>query len=146
MASFTVHRWPDLAHGLAETRRVTRGQIVILTCLPDAVQRFWLNDYAPKVLANEARRYSSPDTISAALGERVRVEPVPIPFNRRDGFNEAYYGRPKTQLDPGARQANSAWSFVPAGLAASYVGALSKTLSFGKWDAAHGSLRNLPRL
>lgn len=144
MASFTVHQWTDLARGLAETRRVTRGPIVILTCLPAAVQRFWLNDYAPDVLATEARRYPSPDAISAALGERVRVEPVPIPFNCRDGFNEAYYGRPETLLDPGARQANSAWSFVPADIAARYVEALAEALSSGAWDATHGSLRNLP--
>ncbi|MBK4216702.1 methyltransferase domain-containing protein [Paracoccus caeni] len=144
MASFTVHQWTDLARGLGETRRVTRGPIVILTCLPDAVQRFWLNDYAPEVLATEARRYPSPDTIAAALGERVRVEPVPIPFDCRDGFNEAYFGRPETLLDPGARQANSAWSFVPADLAACYVDALSEALCSGSWDAAYGSLRNQP--
>jgi len=54
MATFTVHQWADLARGLAEMRRVTRGPVVILTCDPTLVQHFWLNDYAPEVLAAEA--------------------------------------------------------------------------------------------
>ncbi len=38
-------------------RRVSRGPVVILTCDPAQVQDFWLNAYAPGVLAAEARRY-----------------------------------------------------------------------------------------
>ncbi|MFD9428522.1 MULTISPECIES: hypothetical protein [unclassified Streptomyces] len=37
---------------------------------------------------------------------------VPIPLDCTDGFDEAYYGRPEMLLDPAARQACSAWSFV----------------------------------
>ena len=48
--------------------RVTRGPVVILTCDPDLVQRFWLNDYAPLVLSTEARRYQKLPAIAAALG------------------------------------------------------------------------------
>jgi ubiquinone/menaquinone biosynthesis C-methylase UbiE len=44
MATFTVHQWSTLEAGLAEMRRVTRGPVVILTCDPSLVQRFWLND------------------------------------------------------------------------------------------------------
>ena len=51
MATFTVHQWSDLERGLAGMRRVTRGPVVILTCDPALVQAFWLNDYAPDVLA-----------------------------------------------------------------------------------------------
>ncbi len=54
MATFTVHQWPDLAAGLAEMRRVTRGSIIILSCDPDELNRFWLDDYAPEVITVEA--------------------------------------------------------------------------------------------
>jgi hypothetical protein len=43
---------------------------------------------------------------------RTEVTPVPVPLDCTDGFGEAYYGRPEALLDPGARRANSAWSFV----------------------------------
>lgn len=67
MATFTVHQWADLEAGLAEMRRVTRGPVVILTCDPDLVQRFWLSAYAPDVLATEVRRYPSLGRIGTAL-------------------------------------------------------------------------------
>ncbi|KYC38903.1 hypothetical protein WA1_33360 [Scytonema hofmannii PCC 7110] len=57
MATFTVHQGSDLDAGLHQMRRVTKGPIVVLSCDPDLVQQFWLNAYAPDVLAAEARRY-----------------------------------------------------------------------------------------
>ncbi len=56
MATFTVHQWRDLRAGLEEMRRVTRDAVVILTCDPDELDRFWLNSYAPEAIAVEARR------------------------------------------------------------------------------------------
>lgn len=144
MASFTVHQWRDLARGLSELRRVTRGPIVILSCDPDRVQDFWLNDYAPAVLAAEARRYPSLRTIAATLGPKTEARPVPIPLMCRDGFNEAYYGRPEMLLVDGARQANSAWSFVSQETAATYVTALKEALHTGDWDRLHAGLRSQP--
>jgi SAM-dependent methyltransferase len=102
MATFTVHQWPDLNAGLAEMRRVTRGTIVILTCDPDELDRFWLDAYAPEVIAVEARRYPRIETIVAASGRNTEVIPVPIPLDCTDGFGEAYYGRPECLLDPRA--------------------------------------------
>lgn len=95
MATFTIHQWTDLAGGLGEMRRVTRGPVVILTCDPLEVEAFWLNDYAPEVLATEARRYPAFDAIAEGLGTPVERFVVPIPFDCRDGFNEAYYGVPR---------------------------------------------------
>lgn len=94
MATFTVHQWSDLDAGLAEMRRVTRGPVVIMSCDPDLVRRFWLDEYAPDVLAAEARRYPALQRIAAALGGHAVVRDIPIPLDCADGFNEAYYGRP----------------------------------------------------
>ena len=142
MATFTIHQWPDLSAGLTEVRRVTRGPIVILTCQPEAVERFWLNDYAPEVLATEARRYPSMQAIAAALPtDRLEVTAVPIPLDCVDGFNEAYYGRPERLLDGGARQANSAWSFVDEAVVRRFEERLSSDLQSGRWDEKYGQLR-----
>jgi hypothetical protein len=144
MAIFTVHQWSDLAAGLRELRRVTSGPVVIMSCDPQAVEEFWLNDYAPMVLATEARRYPSMMSIAAVLGGTHEIIPVPIPFDCRDGFNEAYYGRPERLLEPGARTACSAWSFVARELAATYVDKLRAALADGSWDRAYGYLRSEP--
>ena len=111
MALFSVHQWSDLEAGLREMRRVTRGRVVILSADPALLQQFWLNEYAPKVLAAEARRCPSLKRIGAALADPVTSIAVPIPLHCKDGFNEAYYGRPERFLDDGPRLACSAWSF-----------------------------------
>jgi SAM-dependent methyltransferase len=141
MATFTVHQWTDLAAGLGEMRRVTKGPVVILSCDPLLVQRFWLNDYAPDVLAAEARRYPPLDRMGKLLGGRIDVLPVPIPLSCSDGFNEAYYGRPEQFLDDGARLACSAWSFVSPTVAAGYIDHLHRDLKSGSWDRQYGHLR-----
>jgi SAM-dependent methyltransferase len=144
MAIFSVHQWSDLAAGLAEMRRVTRGTVVILTCDPLRVQRFWLDDYAPGVLAAETRRYPALDQIGGLLGGRVEILPIPIPFTCKDGFNEAYYGRPEKLLEDGARLACSAWSFVEPETSHDYVEHLRRDLENGAWDDSRKGLRTQP--
>lgn len=144
MATFTVHQWPDLAAGLIEMRRVTRGPVIVLTCDPAELDRFWLVSYAPAVIAVEARRYPPIETIAAILGETSTVTSVPIPLHCTDGFGEAYYGRPELLLDPGARLANSAWSFVDPTLGDRFAADLRRDLDSGLWDQGHGHLRRQP--
>jgi SAM-dependent methyltransferase len=93
MATFSVHQWPNLEAGLVEMRRVTTGPVLILSCDPDALHRSWLQEYAPEMIAVEARRYPSITAIQRALGGVADVISVPIPLNCTDGFSEAHYGR-----------------------------------------------------
>lgn len=144
MTTFSVHQWPDLAAGLAEMRRVTRGPVLVLSCDPLALDRFWLNDYAPEVIAVEASRYPAIDTIAGHLGGEVEVLKVPIPLHCKDGFNEAYYGRPECLLDAGARQACSGWSFVSPQVVERFERTLREELANGIWDGRHGALRRQP--
>jgi SAM-dependent methyltransferase len=144
MTTFSVHQWTRLEDGLREMRRVTRGPLIVLSCDPDLVQRLWLNDYAPDVLAAEARRYPALGRMIEVLGGTAEILPVPIPLLCRDGFNEAYYGRPERLLDPAARLACSAWSFVSEETAAGYVEALRRDLASGAWDRKYRDLRATP--
>jgi hypothetical protein len=141
MALFTVHQWSDLRLGLGEMRRVTRGPVIVLTCDPEELDRFWLKAYAPEVIAAEARRYPSIESIAAALGGACEVKSVPIPLDCRDGFNEAYYGRPERLLEEGARLACSAWSFVDRAVVERFERDLRRDLGDGTWDAAYEQLR-----
>lgn len=144
MATFTVHQWSDLKAGLSEMRRVTKGPVLILSCDPNELQRCWLHDYAPEMIAVEARRYPSPTTLAEYLGGNVEVVSVPIPLLCTDGFGEAYYGRPERILEPGARLANSAWSFVDPSIGERFVSELGRDLGDGTWDARYGHLRTQP--
>jgi SAM-dependent methyltransferase len=144
MATFTVHQWPDLGQGLAEMRRVTRGPVIILSCAPDELNRFWLDKYAPEVIAVEASRYPRIEAIANGLGGDAEVLSVPIPLDCSDGFGEAYYGRPERLLDPGARLANSAWSFVDASIGERFVAELGRDLDSGEWDRRYSHLRTQP--
>lgn len=144
LASFTVHQWRDLRAGLREARRVTRGPVVILTCDPRALRSSWLYEYAPEVIATEAGRYPAIADIRSGLGGSVAVIAVPIPFECTDGFSEAYYGRPEALLEPGARLANSAWSFVDRAVEDRFERTLRADLASGAWDARHGHLRTQP--
>jgi SAM-dependent methyltransferase len=141
MATFTVHQWPDLRAGLTEMRRVTRGPVLILTCDPLELDRSWLSAYAPEVIAVEARRYPSIASIANALGHDAEIVSIPIPLHCTDGFSEAYYGRPERLLEPGARLANSAWSFVDPSVAVGFTATLGSDLADGTWDARCGHLR-----
>jgi len=144
MTTFSVHQWGDLRAGLREVRRVTRGPVVILTCDPALLRRFWLTEYAPEVIDTEARRYPAVEALSDGLGGPVAVNVVPVPLDCTDGFNEAYYGRPEALLDPAARLSCSAWSFVGAAVHDRFTRDLSRDLADGTWDGRHGHLRTQP--
>ncbi|WP_406101080.1 hypothetical protein OG698_02245 [Streptomyces sp. NBC_01003] len=144
MTLFSVHQWSDVEAGLREMRRVTHGPVVVLTCDPARVRDFWLYEYAPDVLETEARRYPPLDRLTATLGDTTTIQPVPIPLDCTDGFNETYYGRPELLLDPAARQACSAWSFVDDRARQDFDTSLRRALGSGAWDEAFGHLRSRP--
>lgn len=144
MAMMTVHQWSDLAKGLAELRRVARGPVVVLAGDGDRLPRYWLNDYAPGLIAAERTRYPPIDLIAAGIGSRSEVRVVPVPLDCADGFTEAFYGRPERLLQPAVRAAQSSWRFAPAGTEERFVDHLSADLESGRWDARHGHLRAQP--
>ena len=141
MTTFSVHQWSDLEGGLRELRRVATGPVVVMTCDPALLDRFWLHEYAPEVIATEAGRYPGIDRVAAGLGGTVDVVPLPVPLGCVDRFGEAYYGRPEGLLDVGARRANSAWSFVGPEVTDRFVARLGADLASGEWDRRHGHLR-----
>ncbi|MFD9247832.1 SAM-dependent methyltransferase [Streptomyces sp. NPDC059556] len=137
-------RASDALSRLRELRRVTQGPVVVLATDPSRVRGFWLDRYAPEVLAVEARRHSPIADLTAALGGFTTVRSIPIPLDCTDTFDEAYYGRPEMLLDPAARQPGSAWSFVDDRVREEFDTNLRRELRSGEWDERFGHLRRRP--
>jgi hypothetical protein len=118
--------------------------VVILTFDGDLLDRFWLAEYAPELIAAERRRYPPIAWIGSTLGGEVSVEPVPVPLDCTDGFTEAFYGRPERLLVDSVRRAQSAWGFVSPEVEARLVQRLGEHLASGARDRRHGHLRDAP--
>jgi SAM-dependent methyltransferase len=143
MASVTIHQWPDLAAGMREMRRVSRGPVVILTFTPEVPSPWWQPVYVPELYAVEAQRMPRLDSVTAALGGSSEVRVVPVPADCIDGFGQAFFARPEQTLDPDVRRAMSAWSFVTPEVEKRYVDELSADLASGAWDETWGRFRQL---
>jgi Methyltransferase domain len=144
MAMVTIHQWSDGDAGLGELRRVSRGPVVILTFDGNALDRFWLADYAPELIAAEKKRYPSMEQISRVLGGKTSVVAVPIPSDCVDGFTEAFYARPEAFLTAEVRRSQSAWGFVDDRAEQLSVSRLDEDLRSGAWDRKYGSFRDQP--
>jgi SAM-dependent methyltransferase len=143
MAIITLHHWKDKARGLAELKRVARKRVLIMTFDPDAFYDFWTVEYFREMIEAERKRFPSIDSITSALGGKVEVLPVVVPFNCIDGFMEAFYGRPEAFLHKHVRAAQSAWGLMPE-LENEFVSRLKRELDSGEWDRKHGHLRTRP--
>ena len=144
MAMITIHQWSDLDAGLRELRRVARGPVVVLTFDGDALADFWLDAYAPEVIALERRRFPAIDHVAGVLGGTAEVLPVPIPRDCVDGFGEAYYARPEAFLNPDVRDAQSGWVLTDEAAVARATAKLAEDLASGEWDRRYGALRERP--
>jgi SAM-dependent methyltransferase len=145
MALVTVHQWADLRRGLRELRRVTRGPVVVLAFDPDALDAFWLAEYAPELMAALRRRDPPLATIREGLGGATTVERVPIVRDCLDGFTEAFHARPESYLDPAVRRSQSSWAFLDEGCEERIVARLREDLESGAWDARFGTWRAQPQ-
>lgn len=144
MAMVTVHHWPDIAKGLQEMRRVTRGPLILMTFDPDALDNFWNAGYFPELIAVEKARYPAIGFLKNCLGEDGEIVAVPVPLDCSDGFQEAFYGRPEAFLQREVRAAQSAWGFLPEGLEDVLVKRLEDDLKSGGWDRKFGHFRAEP--
>jgi len=95
MAMVTIHHWPDIIKGLKELRRVTRNEVIILTFDPDSLHHFWNVHYFPELIEVEKLRYPKIDFICEGIGGKCEIVKIPVPLDCVDGFQEAFYGRPR---------------------------------------------------
>lgn len=144
MGTFTVHQWSDLEQGIAEMKRVTTGPIVIMAADPDHLHDIWVANYIPEALDRELTRFPRIDRLVELLGPGTEVETIPVPLNCRDGFTEAYYGRPERFLNPDVTGAMSSWTLIDQSIVERFRQSLASDLADGTWDRNFGHLRTQP--
>ncbi len=144
MAILTIHQWSNLKQGINELKRVTKGNVVIMTFDSQELDKFWLSNYVPELIDAERKRFCTIASIFQVLGERTDVSTVPIPIDCTDGFTEAFYARPEAFLNPDVRKAQSAWAFVDSGAEQRAIQTLTKDLESGEWDRRFGHFRSMP--
>jgi SAM-dependent methyltransferase len=138
MAILTVHHWPDKEAGLREMRRVTRGRIILLTF--DPAHRPWLTDYLPELAALDQAQMPALSDYERWLGP-VRIAPVLIPHDCRDGFLYAYWRRPQAYLDVRIRSGSS--SFWALHNTEPGLQRLKQDLETGEWERRYAELLTL---
>ena len=141
LAILTIHHWRDQPTGLAELRRVARRRVVIFTWDPETRGAFWLTvEYFPEFVDLDVRRFPTMDALRRALGA-LRVTPVPIPHDCRDGFLGAFWRRPEAYLDPTVRRGISSFAQASPETVQRGIARLAEDLRSGRWEARHGALR-----
>jgi SAM-dependent methyltransferase len=146
MAVLTVHHWGDRARGLAEMRRVTDGPVVLFVRDSRAVPAWWLHHYFPATRRLERGRETPLDQLARLLGLPLEVTPVPIPAECADGFNAAYWRRPRAYTDPRVWRAMSALALIPAADRDEGIRRLRADLDSGEWHRQWGHLLALDEL
>lgn len=146
MGVLTVHHWRDRARGLAEMRRVTRGRVVLFTRDPRPVPWWWLHHYFPATARLEARRETPLSQLSQMLAAPLEVIVVPIPADCTDGFNAAYWRRPRAYLDPEIWRPMSALALIPEADRIAGMHRLTADLDSGEWHRRWGHLLGLDEL
>jgi SAM-dependent methyltransferase len=142
MAILTVHHWADKEMGFKEMRRVTRGQIVVLT-FDASLRGFWLADYFPELVKLDDEIMPKMTDYEAWLGP-VEILTVPIPHDCVDGFLYAYWRRPSAYLDSRITAAMS--SFQAIGDVSEGLRKLENDLDTGTWTQRYSELLHLDKL
>lgn len=146
MATLTIHHWSDVGAGLAEMRRVARKRIVLLTIDAKKNAEIWtLAEYFPQAMALEEEAMPSIASLNASL-PGATIEIVPMPSRCRDEFTSALWDRPELFLEPATLRASSLWHRLTPDVIERGQKRLRADLESGRWDEAHGHLRNLPEL
>jgi len=143
MAVLTIHHWSDARRGLAEMRRVARDRVAILTWDPEHPGWWLVRDYLPEIPEMDRETFPTLATVEDALGP-VEVHPVPVPADCSDGFLGAYWRRPESYLDAGARSAISA--FAKLRDADARIARLRADLADGTWERRNRDILGLSEI
>jgi hypothetical protein len=141
-----LHHWKDRAEGLRELQRVARERVVLLVFDPELVgfRQFWLiRDYFPEIGAHDLTIAPPLAELGALLGP-CEVRRLPVPHDRTDGFVGAYWRRPASYLDAGARAAMSSFRALPDPNPA--LERLRRDIDSGRWAERNAELHALAEL
>jgi SAM-dependent methyltransferase len=143
MSILSIHHWPDMEKGITEMMRVSKNKVLIMTFDPDHINDFWNYEYFPEVIEIERKRYPKIAFLEKVFNKSLKIIKVPIPFDCKDGFQEAFFGRPEAFLHKEIREAQSAWGFIDKETEERIEKKLEKELNTGEWDRKYGNHRKM---
>ncbi len=133
--------------GLSELVRVARKRVVILTWDQSLNESWWLpTRYFPGLTEIDRRRAVSAEFIAEGLGEDVEVITVPVPHDCADGFDLAYWRRPRAYLDPKITGLMSNFAMLPDVELQVGMRRLEHDLADGTWRDRFGYLEQVEEL
>ncbi len=118
----------------------------MLTFDGDALDRLWLAEYVPELLAAERRRYPPIEALVARARRRAEVTPVPIPIDCVDGFTEAFYARPERSSIRRCGGPSRPGASSTGRVADRAVAHLRSDLDSGAWDGTRGHSQDPTRV
>jgi SAM-dependent methyltransferase len=141
LAVLTIHHWRDRDLGLQELRRVSRERTVVLTWDPAAHDAFWLTaHYLPEIVRFDLGRFPAMDVFARHFTD-VRMQPLLIPHDCRDGFLGAFWRRPEAYLSPAVRRGISGFAQLPAHVVDAGLRRLADDLQSGDWNVRFGPVQ-----
>jgi len=78
--------------------------------------------------------------VCAALGERVVVRPLPVPWDCTDDFLPAFWQQPQAYLDPTVQQSMSGLQLLEPDVLVRGMAQLRVALENGTWEGKNGKL------
>ncbi len=142
LAILSTHHWSDAKAGLMELQRVASKQVVI-TWDPDCfAAKFWLvRDYLPQVYERE-RNLATVRSVEANLNV-VKMEPLMVPLDCKDGFLGAHWKQPNAYLNPAVRASMSGLALLDRSELEAATEKLAADLASGAWAQRNQELEIL---
>lgn len=111
MTVLSMHHWQDRERAFREINRITTTKFVAITWDPSSAP-FWLtSDYFPEIYAMDKRTFPELDELTDYFDD-VKVTPVMIPRDCKDGVLAAFWARPEAYLSSVVRQSTSPFSKI----------------------------------
>jgi len=107
----SIHHWENRALAFSEINRVATEKFVAITWDPTS-DPFWLTrDYFPEIYAMDQRIFPDLEELNQHFDD-VKMRPLPIPSDCKDGLLAAFWKRPEAYLSGKVRQSMSPFSKI----------------------------------
>lgn len=137
MTVLSMHHWSDRPLAFQEVNRVATEQFIAITWDPTSAP-FWLTrDYFPEIYEEDQRIFPDLEELRTYF-DSVRITPLEIPADCKDGLLPAFWKRPEAYLRDEVRQSTSAFAKLKdqkPGLKK-----LERDLSSGAWKERNQSI------
>jgi SAM-dependent methyltransferase len=137
MTVLSLHHWTNREQAFNEINRVATDKFVAITWDPES-DPFWLTrDYFPEIHEMDRLIFPGLDEMDRYFDE-VRMTPLEIPSDCKDGFLAAFWKRPEAYLVETVRQSISAFSML--GNLSTGLGRLKEDLATGLWAESNRAI------